>query len=514
MDTGIDSNKVSGEVIIPPSSPGEKPPVVKPPSPEPIQPKAGAEVPPWISGGQPEAGQPAGAEPGAEGEGIPPRMVKKSPFAKIVPLLLIGLLGVGAFFLITRVVMPLFQKTKNGEKAPSAKSGSITLTYWGLWESKEVIQPLIEEYKKNHPEVTINYLQQSHKDYRERLQSALARNEGPDIFRFHNTWVPMLKKELASMPAEVSGEINFETDFYPVAVQDLKVGSQYFGIPLEFDALALFYNAQMLKEAGKTFPTTWDELRRTAADLTVYDDQGQIQSAGVALGVAGNVDHFSEILGLMMLQNGVDLSSPVGVLAEDALKFYTLFYTTDKVWNESLPSSVYAFATAKVAMIFAPSWRAHEIKQINPELEFKTAAVPQLPGTQVGWATYWVEGVSNRSQNQEAAWDFLTYLVSKEVLARLYSQSSNERDFGEPYSRKDLASQLEDDPVVGAFVQQGPYAQSWYLCARTHDNGLNDKMIKYFEDAVNAVIKGESASSALTNASQGVTQVLSQYGMQ
>lgn len=236
-------------------------------------------------------------------------------------------------------------------------------------------------------------------------------------------------------------------------------------------------------------------------------------TAGAALGTVNNIDHFSDILGLLLLQNGVDLAKPNGVLAEDALKFYTLFTITDHVWDESLSSSVYAFATEKVTMIFAPSWRAHEITQINPELEFKISPVPQLPGTQISWATYWAEGVSSKSKNIQAAWDFLSYLSSKETLIQFYNKASQLRNFGEPYPRKDLASQLEDDSLVGAFVKQAPYAKSWYLCSATHDNGINDKMIKYFEDAVDKMLKGESAAEALEITSQGVAQVLNQYGV-
>ncbi|GAI84931.1 unnamed protein product, partial [marine sediment metagenome] len=295
----------------------------------------------------------------------------------------------------------------------------ITLNYWGLWESEEIIKPIIAKYQEDNPNITINYVQQSFKDYRERLQSALARDEGPDIFRFHNTWLAMLKKELASAPSAIAKDINLKENYYPVVSEDLKVGSQVFGVPLGFDALALFYNAKILKEAGKTYPATWDEFRRTAMDLCVADSAdksckpgARIVTAGAALGTTSNVDHFSDILGLMILQNGVDLTKPRGDLAEDALKYYTLFTTDDHIWDESLPSSIYAFATEKVAMIFAPSWRAHEISQINPQLEFKTTPVPQLPGTQIGWATYWAEGVSSKSKNIQAAWEFLTYLSS------------------------------------------------------------------------------------------------------
>ncbi len=38
-------------------------------------------------------------------------------------------------------------------------------------------------------------------------------------------------------------------------------------------------------------------------------------------------------------------------------------------------------------------------------------------------------------------------------------------------------------------------------------------MIKYFEDAVNAVNEGETSEKALTTAADGVGQLLSQYGL-
>jgi len=505
MDSLPDSNKTTGEVLV--QSPGKVvPPWIKPPD----QPSK-----------EPESSQ-TGPEsvPSAPQETSPPKMVKKSPFSKLTPLIILLVLGVGFFFLITKVILPLVQKTKEGKSAESIEGEKITLTYWGLWESEEVMKSLITEYQKTNSNVTINYSQQSYQDYRERLQSALARDEGPDIFRFHNTWLAMLKKEIAPAPLEIAQTIKLEEDYYPVVSEDLKVSSQIFGVPLGFDGLALFYNTEILREAGKTYPATWDEFQRTAQDLCVADAPDKncspgtrIVTAGAALGTATNVDHFSDILGLMMLQNGVDLAKPSGILAEDALKFYTFFVTVNHVWDETLPSSVYAFATGKVAMIFAPSWRAYEISQINPELDFKTAPVPQLPGTQISWASYWTEGVSSESKNIQAAWEFLIYLSSKETLTKLYAQASQLRDFGVPYARKDLASQLEDDPFVGAFVKQAPYAKSWYLCSQTHDNGINDKIIKYFEDAVNKVLEGESAASALIDTAQGVAQVLSQYGI-
>jgi len=444
-------------------------------------------------------------------------VVKESIFKKLIPLAGILLLLLVVGFIIFKVILPILKKGKDKISGiKTSKSKEISLVYWGLWEPENIMSSLISEYKKSHPGITIDYIQQSHNDYRERLQSALAQGTGPDIFRIHSTWLPMFKKDLAPMPADISQSLNLSQNFYSVIVKALKNNGQFLAMPLEFDGLSLFYNTKIFDEAGKKPPATWDNLRQIASDLTVKDKNNKIKIAGVALGTTNNVDNFSDILGLMMLQNRADLNKPSGSLAEDALKFYTLFSMVDKVWDQSLPPSTYAFAQGKVAMILAPSWRIHEIKEINPQLKFKTAPVPQLPEIKVSWASFWVEAVAKdkqKSQKSQAAWDFLSFLASKKSLTEFYDNAAQVRGFGEPYSRIDMASLLESDPLIGSFIKQAPYAQTWYLCSRTHDNGINDKMIKYFEDAVNAVINGQQVTASLTTASQGVAQVLKQYGI-
>lgn len=411
------------------------------------------------------------------------------------------ILGFGGFALF-KVVLPKLQKPKE-----------ITLRYWGLWEPTNVMQGIIADWQKDHPNVKIEYTQQSPKEYRERLQSALARNEGPDLFRFHITWLPALKNELETIPVDVMSAAEFEKNFYPVAKENLRSGSNYLGIPLEVDTLALFYNQQIFQAAGKTPPTSWDQLRQLALDLTTRDDSGRLQTAGVALGTTTNVDHWSDILGLMMLQNGVDLTKPNTKLAEDALTYFTIFKNTDRVWDETLPSSTAAFAAGKVAMYFGYSWDVFEIKNLNPTLDFRIVPVPQLPGTDLTWASFWVEGVAKKSQQKKEAWEFLKFLSSSQTMQKLYQGQSQVRLFGEPYSRIDMANSLANNALVAPFINQAPKAKTWYLSSRTFDNGLNDRMIKYFEDAVNAVNSGQPVQEVLATTEQGVSQLLSQYGL-
>jgi multiple sugar transport system substrate-binding protein len=423
----------------------------------------------------------------------------KKVLTKLAILVTISLFAFG----LVKVVIPRFRQ------APPP----VELNYWGLWEPEEAIQGVISEYEASHPKVKINYQQHSPKDYRERLQSALARGEGPDLFRYHVTWVPMLKNELETVPGSVMSSQQIESSFYPVAWGNLRWGTSYVGIPLEVDTLALFYNEEIFQQAGKLPPKDWNELRQLASSLTIRETEGKIRTAGVALGTTGNVDHWSDILALMMLQNGADLTKPTDQLAEDALNWYTLFDKTDRVWDESLPNSTLAFATGKVAMYFGFSWDVFEIQNINKNLRFKVVPVPQLPGTEINWASFWVEGVAKKSKNTKEAWGFLQYLTSSAVMEKMYQTQANLRAFGEPYARVEMADKVLANPLAAVFISQAAKAKTWYLCSRTFDNGINEKMIKYFEDAVNAVNSGKTAKEALETASAGVNQLLTQYGL-
>ncbi len=445
----------------------------------------------------------------AEGEGgvkVASIYEREPVWKRILPIIGVGILLLMIVFFSWRFL---------GERVKSLlfKAREVTLTYWGLWEPESVMEPLIEEFQKEFPHIKIRYVKQSPENYRERLQAALAREGGPDIFRIHNTWVPMLKSELSPLPEKLMSVPEFEKNFYGVASETLRWQDKIYALPLMYDGLALFINEEIFSAAGETPPTDWIELREKASKLTVYNEEGEIKIAGVALGTANNVDHFSDILGLMILQNGGSLVQPTNELTEQSLVYYTLFSRVDHVWDENLPVSTYAFATGKLAMYFGPSWRVFNIQEINRDLHFKVVPVPQLSESEVNWASFWAEAVSQDSENQEAAWQFLKFLTEKESLQKLYELESKLRTFGEPYPRREMADLLRVDSLVSPFLEGATTARSWYLCSRTFDNGINDRIIKYYEDVVNRVVQGEEASGALRTASQGITQVLTQYGL-
>lgn len=437
----------------------------------------------------------------------PPKPVRRFPFRLLFILLLIAGVVVGLIFVVSKFL---------GRKAISETK---TLTWWNLWEDNSVVRSLIQQYEVKNSNVKVNYIKQSPQDYRERLTSALARGDGPDIFTFHNTWAPILARELDVVPASVMSSADLAQNYYYVISADLAFQGKILGIPLGYDALTLFINEDLFKEAGLNPPTTWVELRDHAKFLTKVEN-GKIIQSGVALGRTENVDHWQDILALMMLQNGVNFSNPDPALVENALLFFAIFSRVDGVWDQTLPPSTEAFTSGKLAMYFGPSWRAFNIKDANPSLNFRTVPLPQVPKEDqdepdISYATYWVQGVWAKGKNKDLAWDFLKFMSSENSLSEIFKQASLLRGFGEIYPRIDMSNSLIEHPILGSIVKLAPNAKSWYLASRTFDGptGINSQLSKYFEDAVNLVNERQDSKNAAETLIQGVKQVLNQYGL-
>ena len=356
----------------------------------------------------------------------------------------------------------------------------------------------------------------SPQSYREKLLARSKNNQGPDIFRFHNTWLPEIKELVTPLPASVMTVNEFNKTFYPIHQKDLKVGNYYYGLPLSIDGLVLVYNNGLFKKAGvSTTPVTWDDVIDIASKLTVIDRSKKIITSGIAIGNSSNVEHFSDIFGLLLAQNGGNIANLDQPEAAGALESYRKFAEEPlNYWSDQMPNSLNAFIQEKVAMIIVPSWQIMSIKAANPDIDLKVMMVPSVPGGQpISVANYWVEGVSRYSKNQIESWKFIRFLTEKDNLTKRYELQTKYRLFGEPYSRVDLANLLVQNEYIGPVIKQANYYVSVPMVTRTYDNGLNDEIIKYIENAINSTIQGVSYSEALRTAKQGITQIFSKYNI-
>ena len=389
----------------------------------------------------------------------------------------------------------------------------VTLEYWGLWEDSNVMQTVISDFERENPSIKVKYVKQDPKEYADRLLAHIQQGDGPDIFRFHNSWVPMFVSMLSPLTQDVMSSKDFAKAYYPVAQQDLVKNGAIYGIPLEIDTLVLFTNNQILQKENVKVPTNWPDFITAARAMTVKDAAGKIKIAGAAMGTYDNITHAPDILSLLFVQNGADTKNLASTAknASDAISFYTSFVNADgNVWDDTLDPSFVAFAKGNLAMYFGYSWDIFSLKAYNPSLEFSASPVPHLPGRDMTISSYWAEGVSAKSKNQKQAMLFMKFLSQKDTQQKIFTEEAKVRQFGEPYSRTDLAD-LAKDTVMAPFIGQAPHAVSSVFAGDTQNTKYSERLNQYLQRAVGDILRDTSSDTAITNLSQGVSQVLSQY---
>lgn len=388
----------------------------------------------------------------------------------------------------------------------------ITLKYWRVFDGSDAFAGVISKYRQLHPNVIIDYKMFSYDEYEKALLSAIAEGSGPDILSLHNSWMRRWQPRLLPAPAvisipfrEITGTIKKEetytlrneagpslasvkNDFVDGVYDDIVIPTPQedprlppadlvYGLPLSVDSMVLFYNRDLLNNAGLAQPAAdWKTFQDQVKKLTKLDETGAIIQSGAALGTADNVERSSDILSALMMQNGAVMNDQNGQAAFDkyppemagrplppgaeALVFYTDFANPEKEvysWNDKMPDSLQAFADGHTAYFFGYAYDLPLIRNLSPKLNFGIAHFPQIEGNNpVYFANYWIEAVSKQTAHPNEAWDFLMFLTNASN-APNYLKATRK-----PTALRSLVNSQLDDLDLSAFASQAPYAKSWY----------------------------------------------------
>lgn len=391
----------------------------------------------------------------------------------------------------------------------------ITLNYWRVWDGPDAFENIIEEYKKLHPFITIKYRKLRYSEYEKELLEAMAEDRGPDIFSIHNTWVRKYQNKIIPMPAEITmafpvvkGKIKKEVipelrTKKSLNIRDLKnnyvdvvhgdvilldrqekgnkeeLKDRIYALPLSVDTLAMYYNKDLLNNASIAEPPVfWNtDFQEAVKRLTKQDANGQIIQSGVSMGGSKNIERYSDILSVLMMQNGTIMMDETGQVSFhkipsylkdekiqpglEALRFYTDFANPIKevyCWNAEVDNSIDAFIQGKLALLFAYAYHLPIIKARAPKLNFSVAKLPQIEGNSrnVNFANYWVETVSNKSKYSNEAWDFIQFAVSADQVKSYLEKTKK------PTALRSIVNSQTDDMDISVFAGQVLTAKSWY----------------------------------------------------
>lgn len=405
--------------------------------------------------------------------------------------------------------------TKGPDAATVKAMEPKTLNIWAVIDDMDVYGPLIQAYNAAHPQIAINYRRLRNEEYESALLNAFAEDRGPDIFMVHDTWVGKYLPKIAPMPAYTQMAYRFAQgsstnrsytyelrneksltlkqlkNDYPDAVANdairrintAKEGAtplledKIVALPMSVDTMAMYVNKDLLNAAGiPTIPDTWDKFQATIPRLVKIDSSGKILQAGTAMGLATNVERATDLMSILMMQNGAEMTSgdgyptfafmPPGLIGREitpglqALNFYLDFANPDKeiyTWNADMPNSLDAFTQGRAAYFFGYSYHLPAIKARAPKLNLAIAKLPQIEGNPViNYANYWLWTVSKKSKSTDVAWNFINFIT----------QQDNEKQYLDlakrPPAHKSLIDKYLEDESLGVFASQILTSRSWY----------------------------------------------------
>ena len=322
----------------------------------------------------------------------------------------------------------------SGDAGSSADAGEpIELTFWGHQENaiNESFKAIAEDFHEEHPNITINFEFFPYDEFEAKVQTSLAdKKAGADIYELWGGWgVDFCSTgALAQIPDEMAAEIT--EDAYAPTYGALEYEGHLYGMPMEFniESGGMLVNKHLLGD--KPIPTTWDELVATAKELT----QGEGDTMTVkGLDVVG-WDTIPYTLCAMILSQGDNYLNEDGTFnftseaAKNAFTELTDLVVTDGVTNltglaggDAMENYQLVFADQ---CVFAPRgpWTIAEGKttfELTYGEDFTYAALPWY-GDSIGFAaeTGWSLAVNGSSDKQEAAFQFLEYFFSDEVLMK------------------------------------------------------------------------------------------------
>lgn len=148
-------------------------------------------------------------------------------------------------------------------------------------------------------------------------------------------------------------------------------GTRY-GIARSVNSLALIYNVTLLKQAGVTPPTTWDELRATAAKLTRGD------TYGMAFSASPNADGVYQFLPFFWSGGGDEARLDSGT-GEAALRLWKNLVTDGSVsksvvsWNQQDVND--QFLAGRTAMMINGPWQV-PVLGAQHKVDWAVATIP------------------------------------------------------------------------------------------------------------------------------------------
>jgi ABC-type glycerol-3-phosphate transport system substrate-binding protein len=390
-----------------------------------------------------------------------------------------------------------------------------TLTVWDYYGSATPIKPAVRAFQKLHPKLKINYQAIDYDSFPDKFSVGVSSGAPPDLATLDMTWIPRYaaNRTLSDLSALSDDKVDGKpiSSLYSNGANNaMKYGGQRVTLLYDFDAYALYYRADVLRDAGVAVPKTWTQFRAAAKKVAQHSG-GKIR---YGFQVLPDTFHFAQFL----FQNGgsilspdnqrVEFNSPAGVQALTFMKGF-LDDGSGVYWgpDQGDSSGIAGIKDQRIAMFANGPYMMGILKDSAPEQSGKWRVAPapisRQPGSYLGGTGLVIPA---NAQNKSAAWAFAQFLLTPREQLNVYKYAG-----AAPATEAALASPTltKPDRYFGgqapfkvfrkalATATPFPYVKSW-----------NDIDTAITDGVTSALLGKQSPSSALNSAASRTKRLL------
>ncbi|MEK5480245.1 sugar ABC transporter substrate-binding protein [Paenibacillus sp. FSL R5-0407] len=340
--------------------------------------------------------------------------------------------------------------SKNNNSGSNSASGeNKTVKVWFMGTS-ESVEPIAKMYEEKNPGVKVDVQAIPWDSAHDKLLTAVASKNGPDVIQMGTTWIPEFASAgaLLDMAPYIEKYPELKTEnFFDGAIQTTQYDGVTVGIPWYVETRGLFYRTDLLSEVGyPEGPKTWDELKDAGKKLAARGEGNYMMPVDAK---------DQNYLSMFAWQAGSDVigsdrkpqfNQPEYV---EAMNFLNSLYKENLVPPTDL-DTVTGFKDGTVPMFISGPWMIQAVKDQNPEIDGKWT-VKTLPANKNNKSLMGGSDLSifKYSKNPEGAAKFIAYLSSEEAQLKFYETSNSL-----PALKTAWENEQFSDPMIAAFGKQ------------------------------------------------------------
>lgn len=301
-------------------------------------------------------------------------------------------------------------------------TGPVTITFWHsqIGPAASALAELVADFSRAEPNITVTLVYRGRVDeLAADLQTAVSAKRGPVVAEVDEQDMAILRAVGSIRPLQAFIANRYYglrkedlDDFWTRFVKANTVGRQVWGLPFSHRIYALLYDPGLVT----TLPTTWEELKRTASDLTRRDPDPALSTFGLAF----RPD--AELFTVLLYQSGGQLlagdppravfNSPEGTAS---LEFLYEITTLRRTALLTMGDPLEAVTGGRAAMAICPvGWAANTLPGLVAlaALPAGQARATLTPGTSL------VLAAGHSPVEEEAGWRFIRWLSEPANAAR------------------------------------------------------------------------------------------------